>query len=89
MFWLYIIAALGIVWLYVSLTKGLKEWTKKGIFKGWKNKYLRDFIVSIVVIMFASSFFIGVTGLVIGLLASVGISIYIQLASALEKKSQK
>lgn len=78
------IAAAGLVWLYLSLEAGIKRIiaaVKEGHpIKGFvNNKPLKDFIISLAVIYFAYVIFIGVTGMLIGLLASVFISIIIRI----------
>jgi len=86
---LYLIAAAGLVWMYISLTKGLKQIKKRGLIKGLKdNRYLRDFAISCILVAVGVTLFVGVTGMIIGLIASVLISIYIQLSALLGKKKE-
>jgi len=85
--WLYLIAAAGLVWMYVSLTKGLKRIREKGLIKGLKgNHFLRDFMISCILVGVGVTLFIGVTGMIIGLIASVMISVYIQASALFGKK---
>ena len=88
-----IIAAIGILWLLISLERGLsviKADIKKNKLKLWKvrwwNRWTRDFLISVAVILLGTILFAGVTGMVIGLIASVMISAYIQISSKLRKK---
>lgn len=85
--WLYLIAAAGLVWMYISLTRGMKRIKEKGLIKGLKdNRYLRDFAISCILVGIGVTLFIGVTGMIIGLIASVMISVYIQASALLKKK---
>lgn len=88
-----IIAALGILWLIISLSKGI------GIIKAdfrtykwrvwkvrWWNRYTRDFIISIGIIALGSFAFVGVSGMIIGLIASVLVSVYLQAVAAIKRR---
>jgi len=81
---LIIIAAAGILWLWVSLERGIvfaknKIKAKKYEDAILKNIPLRDFAVSMLVIWLAYTIFVGVTGMLIGLIASILISAYIRI----------
>jgi len=88
--YILIIAVLGLIWMFVSLEKGLKELGKSlkenGI-KGLRmNVWLKDFLISVVCVVAGSFMFIGVTGMVIGLMASFGISAYIEVSKMIKGK---
>ena len=92
--WILLLAVAGLIWLYVSLEKGLKrlgnelkEKGLKGIRSGFSdNPYLRDFFISIACIMIGWLLFVGVTGMVIGLLASFGLSAYIEVKHLITRR---
>ena len=88
-----IIAALGILWLIISLSKGINlikadfRTYKWRVWKvRWWNRYTRDFVVSIAIIALGTAVFVGVSGMIIGLFASVLVSIYLQAAAAIKRR---
>jgi len=84
---LYLVAAAGLVWMYISLTRGMKRIKEKGLIRGLRgNHYLRDFAISCILVAVGVTLFVGVTGMIVGLLASVLISVYIQMSALLSKK---
>ena len=88
-----IIAALGILWLIISLSKGIdliKADFRIHKWRFWKvrfwNRYTRDFVVSIAIIALGTAVFVGVSGMIIGLFASVLTSLYLQGAAAIKRR---
>jgi hypothetical protein len=82
-----ILSSLGIVGLYWCFTKGMSEFNKRRhtekLIDIVKNPpvYWRDFIMSISIILLSMVILKGVTGMLIGLLSSVMISLLIQISS--------
>jgi len=73
--------------MYISLTRGMKRIKEKGLIRGLRgNHYLRDFAISCILVAVGVTLFVGVTGMIVGLLASVLISVYIQMSALLSKK---
>lgn len=84
--YLILIAALGCLWIFVCVHQGTKKWLKKHprirkiLKKISPNVFIRDAIISIIIISITSIIFVGVTGMIIGLAVSVLVSIYLWLA---------
>ena len=80
---LYFIMAGGLVWLLFCLEKGwnlLIYNIKKGDFSAaLKNKPLKDLFVSILFMWIGKEILMGVSGMCIGLIASIIASIFIQI----------
>jgi len=82
------IACGGVVWIIVCLHQGFKTFVRKHpkVKKVTKkipisdNPFWRDAIISIIIVLITCRIFPGVTGMIIGLGASVIVSIYLWIA---------
>ena len=77
MFITILLPAMGLVWMVFTFTKwvkdiktGLIERKLKGISALWESKWGHDFLISVLFVALGMSL-MGVTGMVIGLMASV------------------
>ena len=87
--WIIIlIAVAGVLWIIVCLHQGYKTFVRKApkvkkVTKKipiMKNAYWRDAIISIFIVIVSCKIFPGVTGMIIGLMSSVVVSMYLWIA---------